>query len=308
VIKSESMKERLLRELPSVDEVLSGEDLKAVLGRYSHSLLTDVVRAVIEGVRKEIISGERDGVSRDEIGGDVLETLRSISRPKVERVINASGTLLHTNLGRAVLSEEAIDALKLAGTGPVNLEFDIDGASRGERDRLVEDLLQRLTTAEAACVVNNNAAAVLIVLNTFAEGKEVIISRGELIEIGGSFRLPEVIKKSGCILREVGTTNRTHPDDYISAVNPDTALLLKAHTSNYEVVGFTSEVTLRELVKIGHERGLPVVEDLGSGSLVDLSDYGIRKEPVVRERLTQGADVVTFSGEISSSGALRQDS
>jgi L-seryl-tRNA(Ser) seleniumtransferase len=294
------MNKRLLRELPSVDEVLSGEKLKGVLSRYSHEIVTDVVREVLEGVRKEIIDGRRgegDGVTREEIGGAVLEKLTSISGPGVVRVINATGTVLHTNLGRAVLSEEAVRALKLAGQGPVNLEFDLESASRGDRDTHVEDLLRRLTTAEAACVVNNNAAAVLIVLNTFAEGKEVIISRGELIEIGGSFRLPDVIKKSGCILREVGTTNRTHPDDYTSAVNRETALVLKAHTSNYEVVGFTAEVTLKELVEIGHKLGLPVVEDLGSGSLVDLSDYGITKEPVVRERVAQGADVVTFSGD-----------
>jgi L-seryl-tRNA(Ser) seleniumtransferase len=297
VIKSEFMKKRLLRELPSVDEVLSSEDLKGVLMRYSHGIVTDMVRAAIEAVREEIILGERGGVSREEICDAVLEKLRSISGPRVVRVINASGTILHTNLGRAVLSKETINSLKLAGEGPVNLEFDLEGASRDERDRHIEDLLRRITTAEAACVVNNNAAAVLIVLNTFAEGKEVIISRGEIIEIGGSFRLPEVIKKSGCILKEVGTTNRTHPEDYISAISQDTALLLKAHKSNYEVVGFTSEVILKELVQIGHKRGLPVVEDLGSGSLVDLSDYGIWKEPVVSERIAQGADVVTFSGD-----------
>jgi L-seryl-tRNA(Ser) seleniumtransferase len=291
------MKKRLLRELPSVDEVLSSEDLKGVLMHYSHGIVTDVVRAAIEEVRKEITLGESGGVSREEICEAVLEKLRSISGPSVVRVINASGTILHTNLGRAVLSKKTIDTLKLAGEGPVNLEFDLKGASRGERDRHIEDLLRRFTMAEAACVVNNNAAAVLIVLNTFAEGKEVIISRGELIEIGGSFRLPEVIKKSGCILKEVGTTNRTHPEDYISAINQDTALLLKAHKSNYDVVGFTSEVTVKELVQIGHERGLPVVEDLGSGSLIDLSDYGIRKEPVVGERVAQGVDVVTFSGD-----------
>lgn len=297
VIKFEAMKKSLLRELPSVDEVLSDDELKGVLTRYSHAIVTDAVRVVIEGVRTEIVSGGKESISKGEISGAVLSRLRSISAPGLVRVINASGTVLHTNLGRAVLSEEAIKGLTLAGEGTVNLEFDLEGASRGERDGHVEELLKVLTTAEAACVVNNNAAAVLIVLNTFAEGKEVIISRGELVEIGGSFRLPEVIKKSGCVLKEVGTTNRTHPGDYIDAVGSNTALLLKAHKSNYEVVGFTSEVGLKELVSIGNERGLPVVEDLGSGSLVDLSNYGIQKEPVVSERLAQGADVVTFSGD-----------
>jgi L-seryl-tRNA(Ser) seleniumtransferase len=297
MIKFESMKKSLLRNLPSVDEVLNDEELKGALTRYSHGIVTDIVRVVIEAIRGEIISGKRETVSRGEISGAVLEKLRAISAPRVVRVINATGTVLHTNLGRAVLSTEAIKGLSFACEGPVNLEFDLKSASRGDRDNHVEELLKLLTGAEAACVVNNNAAAVLIVLNTFAEGKEVIISRGELVEIGGSFRLPEVIKKSGCILREVGTTNRTHPEDYTSAINRDTALLLKAHKSNYEVVGFTSEVPLRELVSIGNERGLPVVEDLGSGALVDLSNYGIMKEPVVCERVAQGADVVTFSGD-----------
>jgi L-seryl-tRNA(Ser) seleniumtransferase len=292
------MSKNLLRDLPSVDEVLGTEVIKSVLGRFSNALVTDVIREVIDAVRKEIKDGKRgEGVSTAEITTWGVGKLDALAGAKVLRMVNASGTVLHTNLGRAVLGDGAMDALRLSGGGAVNVEFDIGGGGRGERDKLLEELLVRLTGAEGASVVNNNAAAVLIVLNTLAEGKEVIISRGELVEIGGSFRLPDIIKKSGCILREVGTTNRTHPEDYSSAVGPGTALLLKAHTSNYEVVGFTSEVGLKELVGIGRARGLPVVEDLGSGSLFDLSVYGLPREPVVGERVAMGADLVTFSGD-----------
>ncbi len=291
------MDKKLLRELPSVDELLRSAELKDLLSDLNPCIVKDSVRAAIEWFRKGITEGRIRGLNRTDLIRKIRDRLTVLTEPGLRRVVNASGTVLHTNLGRAVLCREAVDALNLAATGPVNLEFDLARAGRGERDSVVEGLLRSLTSAEAACVVNNNAAAVLITLNTLADKKEVVISRGELIEIGGSFRLPEIIEKSGCVLREVGTTNRTHPSDYTSAITEDTALLFKAHRSNYEIVGFTSEVGLKDMVKMGRTHGLPVVEDLGSGSLIDLSPFGMEKEPVVGERVQMGADVVTFSAD-----------
>lgn len=289
------MKEALLRGLPSVDEVLRSEGLREAVKANSTALVTEAVRSALEGLRAGILSGSIKEIPRD-LAPVVEEKLKEMLASSIVRVVNATGTILHTNIGRAVLSKEAIEAAVRA-SGNINLEFDLGRGERGERDSLVEPLVKKLTGAEAACVVNNNAAAVLLALNTLAEGREVIISRGELIEIGGSFRLPEIIKKSGCVLREVGTTNRTHLKDFTSAVTQQTALFLKAHTSNYLVVGFTAEVGLKELVEAGRNAGIPVVEDLGSGSLVDLSAWGLPKEPLVRESLEAGADIVTFSGD-----------
>jgi L-seryl-tRNA(Ser) seleniumtransferase len=223
--------------------------------------------------------------------------LELASRPQLARVVNATGVVLHTNLGRAPLADEAIAALASAAGGATNLELDLRTGRRGERDELVSADLAALTGAEAALVVNNNAAAVLLVLNTLAAEREVVVSRGELVEIGGAFRLPEVMAKSGARLREVGTTNRTHPDDYRRALGPATALLMKVHPSNYRLVGFTAAVELGALVAIGREAGVPVVEDLGSGALVDLTPLGLPHEPVVRDRIAAGADLVTFSGD-----------
>jgi L-seryl-tRNA(Ser) seleniumtransferase len=288
----------LLRELPSIDYLLKHGRCEALLTRYNREYVTQHCRAVIDQMRLEIRQsrGVID-VGDDSILDRIEHRIFVDSRPGHVRVVNATGTILHTNLGRALLSRPAIDAMVEVADHPINLEFDLIAGKRGKREETLQDLLVDLTGAEAATVVNNNAAAVLLGLNTLAEGKEVIVSRGELIEIGGAFRIPEIMAKSGAILREVGATNRTHPADYENAINEKTALLLKVHTSNYKVVGFTAEVALEQLVAMGKKHQLPVMEDLGSGALIDLSRYGLPKEPIVAERIQTGADVVTFSGD-----------
>ena len=290
----------LLREIPSVDRLLKHVRFEALLARYNRDYVTQKCREVLDRLRDEI---RRDGrISPGDIEDDAVITrveaiIRTESVPGHVRVVNATGTILHTNLGRALLPQVAIDAMTAVAGYPINLEYDLEAGKRGRREEMIQRLLVELTGAEAATVVNNNAAAVLLGLNTFAQGKEVIVSRGELIEIGGAFRIPEVMAKSGATLKEVGSTNRTHPSDYENAIHDKTALLLKVHTSNYKVVGFTSEVTLDQLVTIGKKHNIPVMEDLGSGALIDLSRYGLPKEPIVSERIRAGADVVTFSGD-----------
>lgn len=290
----------LLRELPSVDRVMSHPAAAPLLERFSRLFVTDTLRDLIEELRQVIKSGHDlapDRLQDESIITDLEKKLARATRPAMVRVVNASGTILHTNLGRALLSEAAAEAVELVARHPVNLEFDLQQGKRGQREGAIESLLRELTGAEAAAVVNNNAAAVLLGLNSMAEGQHVVVSRGELIEIGGSFRIPEVMAKSGAVLREVGTTNRTHPRDYAEAIDENTGLLLKVHTSNYRVVGFSAEVELKDLVAIGRERGVPVMEDLGSGALVDLSELGLPREPLVGERVALGVDVVTFSGD-----------
>jgi L-seryl-tRNA(Ser) seleniumtransferase len=290
----------LLRELPSVDRLLNHAGSAPLLTRFNRDYVTEQCRALLDELRSAIRQGQ--AVAAREIEEQTIVTrlekrLAAAVEPKLDRVVNATGTVLHTNLGRALLPQAAIDAVARVSAYPVNLEYDLEQGERGKRENVVEALLQELTGAEAATVVNNNAAAVLLGLNTLANGKEVIVSRGELIEIGGAFRIPDVMAKSGAILREVGTTNRTHPSDYEQAITDKTALLLKVHTSNYRIVGFSSEVSLPELVAIGGAHSVPVMEDLGSGAIVDLSRYGLPKEPLVSERVSLGADVVTFSGD-----------
>ncbi len=291
---------KLLRELPSVDRVLNHPQSEPLLARFSRDFVAQKCRETLDHLRQAIQQGgaATAGELREEsILTQMERNLGADAEPKLIRVINATGTILHTNLGRALLPQAAIEAVCRVGGNPVNLEYDLSEGRRGKREEAIESLLLGLTGAEAATVVNNNAAAVLLGLNTLADKKEVIVSRGELIEIGGSFRIPEIMAKSGAILKEVGSTNRTHPEDYEKAIGKKTALLLKVHTSNYKIVGFSSEVDLDRLVAIGKKHKIPVMEDLGSGAFIDLGRYGLPKEPVVAERIRLGADVVTFSGD-----------
>jgi L-seryl-tRNA(Ser) seleniumtransferase len=289
-----------LRELPAVDRLLAHARTQALLARFSRTYVLRRCREILDELRREIKKGhpfEPGALGEERILDRLEETINAAGDLGLTRVVNATGTILHTNLGRALLPQSAIEAVCRAGTSAVNLEYDLAVGERGRREQVIEELLVDLTGAEAATVVNNNAAAVLLALNTLASGKEVIVSRGELIEIGGAFRIPEIMARSGAVLREVGTTNRTHAADYERAITGNTGLLLKVHTSNYRVVGFVADVGLADLVAIGKNHAVPVMEDLGSGALVDLSQYGLPKEPVVAERISLGADIVTFSGD-----------
>jgi L-seryl-tRNA(Ser) seleniumtransferase len=281
-----------LAALPSVDRVLRGDDMQALLAQYGRPAVTDAVRHVLAALRAARHVDEPASIT-----ARVAAHLDASARPTLRAVFNLTGTVLHTNLGRALLPEEAIEAMADAARASANLEYDLAAGKRGERDAHVEDLLCSLTGAEAATVVNNNAAALLLVLNTLARGKEVPTSRGELIEIGGSFRLPDIMARSGCRLREVGTTNRTHLRDYADAISAKTGAVLKVHTSNYAIKGFTAAVPERELAALCHERKIPLVADLGSGALIDLAAYGLPHEPTIGETLAQGAEIVTASGD-----------
>jgi L-seryl-tRNA(Ser) seleniumtransferase len=285
-----------LRALPSVDALLRDTRVEAQIERHSRSVVTEAIRAVLTAARTEIASTSV-GVSDDALIDRITREVQHLVTPSLRPVFNLTGTILHTNLGRAPLPAEAVDAVITAAREPSNVEFDLDTGKRGDRDDHVEAALCRLTGAAAATVVNNNAAAVLLVLNTLAARKEVPTSRGELIEIGGSFRMPDIMKRAGCTLREIGTTNRIHLHDYADAIGPKTGLVMKVHTSNYEVVGFTSSVPEPELSSLCRERGIPFVVDLGSGMLVDLAQYGLPHEPTPSETLAHGADIVTFSGD-----------
>ena len=282
-----------LAALPSVSRLLQRRESGMLIDRHGRSAVTDAIRGVLTALRREAIVDLTD----DAILRHAAERLEQDATPSLRPVFNLTGTVLHTNLGRAPLPAEAVEAMAAAARGPVNLEYDLDSGRRGERDDHVETLLCRLTGAEAATVVNNNAAALLLVLNTLAARKEVPVSRGELIEIGGAFRLPEIMARSGCRLREVGTTNRTHLSDYAEALGAKTGLVLKVHASNYAIEGFTAAVAESELARLSRSHRVPFAIDLGSGTLLDLSRLGLPHEPTVQEALAQGADLVTFSGD-----------
>jgi L-seryl-tRNA(Ser) seleniumtransferase len=299
------MKE-LLRKLPAVDEILKESRTKEWLLTFPRVLVLDAIRTVLDHRRMAILeAGEKASaktvgeqfVSMSGILDEADAVLKKLSEPSLKPVINATGVIVHTNLGRSILSEKAIQSVVEAGRSYSNLEYDIPAGERGKRYVHVEGILRRLTGVEAATAVNNNAAAVLLCLNTIARGKEVIVSRGELVEIGGSFRVPDVMERSNAILREVGTTNKTHLKDYEKAINENTGLILKVHTSNYKIVGFTKEVSPSELSALGKKYNLPVMWDLGSGSFIDLATYGAGNEPTVQQAVDSGVDVLTFSGD-----------
>ncbi|MGD0920859.1 MAG: L-seryl-tRNA(Sec) selenium transferase [Terriglobia bacterium] len=287
----------LLRQIPAVDELLGREALRALEGRVGHRLVVDATRQVLQSLRGRISSGELSAVSVEMLEQEIVAATQATVGRSLRPVINASGVILHTNLGRAPLARQAVEHLVETATRYSNLEYDLERGERGKRDTHTDRLFAQLLGAERTLVVNNNAAAVFLALNTLAEGGEVIVSRGELIEIGDSFRIPDICGKSGAVLREVGTTNRTRLADYAAAINERTRLLLRVHPSNFRVVGFTERPTLEELVDLGRQHHLVVLEDLGSGCLLDFTPLGIRDEPPAGASVRAGVDVVTFSGD-----------
>jgi L-seryl-tRNA(Ser) seleniumtransferase len=292
-----------LRSLPSVDLTLATQVGIELVQEYGRPLVKKAICEVTAAARERLRNGRQQALhiglvaDVDALAAQASNVLKRWSQPSLRPVFNLTGTVLHTNLGRAQLSESAVSAGIDVMRDAVALEFDLDSGKRGERDDHLRSLICELTGAEDATVVNNNAAAVLLALNTFALGRESIVSRGELIEIGGAFRLPEIMKRAGSKLVEVGTTNRTHLKDYQNAINSETGTILKVHTSNYRVEGFTAEVVVRDLVPLARERNVPVIHDLGSGTLTDLSRYGLPSEPTVREAVADGADLIMFSGD-----------
>ena len=291
----------LLRTLPAVDRVLREGPMLPLAQLLPQETLSHAVQEMIASLRSEILkTGENISSERlnpAAIAAAAAQHCRRLLQPSLRKVINATGTLLHTNLGRAPLSSQSLRAINAVAAGYSNLEFELDSGCRGQRFSHVESLLTQLTGAEAALVVNNNSGAVLLALTALGKGREAVVSRGELVEIGGAFRIPEVMEAGGVILREVGASNRTHLHDYQGAINENTSILLKVHTSNYRIVGFTKEVSARELLPVAREHDLILMEDLGSGLLLDLSGYGLEREPTVPEVVKAGVDVITFSGD-----------
>ena len=284
------------RSIPSVEKLLSDSRVKELIDVYSREPLVYLVRRSLEQVRQEIAEG-KSSPSFDEMVDSIASQAASLWRPKPIPLINATGVVLHTNLGRSPLSDEAVEAMLQAARGYTNLELDLGNGARGSRQSHVESLLCQITGAEAALVVNNNASAVLLGLSAIANGKEVIVSRGEAVEIGGGFRIPDVLRQSGAALVEVGTTNRTYLADYETAITQDTAAMLKVHTSNFRVIGFTHEANVEELAALGADRGIPVLHDQGSGCLLDTTRFGLAREPMVQDSIAAGADLVFFSGD-----------
>ena len=284
-----------LRKIPSVTEVLEVPEIASLIGRHSRTSVVRAIRTTLAEARREVSEGRPAPAPSDMIGPVFRELAQSTSR-SLRRVINATGIVVHTNLGRSILAKEAIKAVVEAATGHVNLEYDLDTGERSSRQDHVTGLLVELTGAQGALVVNNNAGAVLLCLDTLASGRDVVVSRGQLVEIGGSFRLPDIMAKSGARLVEVGTTNRTYISDYASAIGPSTAMLLRVHPSNFRQVGYTASVSIGELVSLGREREVLVMDDQGSGTLLDLERYGI-VDPPIKESISLGADIVTCSGD-----------
>jgi len=301
-MEADDRRKDLLRQLPKIDEVILLLERTTVYERAPREIVVRICRSTVAELRETILEGRDTGggfmpPTAEQVASSVARKVENLHRPGLRRVVDATGIVLHTNLGRAPLCEEALNHVIDVSRGYSNLEYDLEKGRRGLRYDHVSKILCDLTGAEDALVVNNNAAAVLLVLNTLAAGKEAVVSRGELIEIGGEFRIPDVMEKSGAVLREVGTTNRTHLSDYEKAIGEKTGLLLKVHTSNFLILGFTGEVQLPDLVTLGRKRGVPVMSDLGSGCLIETEPFGLKKEPTVQETLKTGVDVVTFSGD-----------
>ncbi len=290
-------KQELLSNLPSVDEMLKGPQGTEWLDRHPRRYVLSAIRGAIDFRRKEILEGTTKEVSLESLIPDTVLRIERLSSLSLRPVINASGIVIHTNLGRSILSERVMENVSMVATGYSNLEYDLESGRRGKRYTHIKRLLREITGAEDGFAVNNNAAAVLLCLSTLAKEKEVIVSRAELVEIGGSFRIPDVMSHSGALMREVGTTNKTHLYDYENAANDATALILKVHQSNYRIIGFTEDVPLERLAAFGHSRGIPVMYDWGSGCFVDLKHYGIHSEPTIQEIVKSGVDIVTFSGD-----------
>ncbi len=289
----------LLAKIPKVDVLLSHTSVQALLEQYPRWMVLEAIRNVLNDKRAQLLNGEGDikTATPQSIVAELKSRVEILATPSLRRVINATGVVLHTNLGRALLAPEALKQIEDVALNYSNLEYDLDKGERGLRYTHVLEILKKVTGAPAAMVVNNNASAVLLILASLASDREVVVSRGELIEIGGSFRIPEVMAFSGAVLREVGTTNKTHIKDYADAINERTALLMKVHPSNYRIVGFTREVELKELVALGKKHSLPVYKDLGSGSLIDLSPLGLPHEPTVQESIKAGVHLLSFSGD-----------
>lgn len=293
-------KNKFYRLIPKVDILMESEEMKMLCSNTTRDLVLDSVRKVTDDLRELINKSDNEEELKnkiDNIVNDVKNEVESFTLFHMKRVINGTGTILHTNLGRAVISDAAADRVMSLVTGYSNLEYDLESGMRGSRYSHFEKIITKITGAEAAMAVNNNAAAVLLILSALSKDKEVIVSRGELVEIGGSFRVPDVMAQSGSKLIEVGTTNKTHLYDYENAINENTAALLKVHTSNYKIVGFTDSVSAEELSELAHKNNLPVIEDIGSGVLVDLSKYGLGYEPTVQSSINAGIDIVCFSGD-----------
>ncbi|RLB23644.1 MAG: L-seryl-tRNA(Sec) selenium transferase [Deltaproteobacteria bacterium] len=293
-------KDRLFQKIPKVDRLLETEAITSALKAYPKALMMKAIHEVLDYLRSAIKKGsldDKDKLALDVVSAQVIRRVEELDRPSLRPVINATGVVVHTNLGRSLMAESVLDKFRPLSGRYTNLEYNLEEGRRGSRYVHVQEILKELTGAEDAMVVNNNAAAVLICLDTLAKGREVVVSRGQLVEIGGSFRIPEVMRKSGAKMVEVGTTNKTHLRDYEEVIGPDTAMLLKVHRSNFQIVGFTEDVETADLVSLGRRYGIPVMEDLGSGCFVDFSKYGLTKEPTVQEVLAQGVDLVSFSGD-----------